>query len=595
MLAALMVGGAGTASAQARPFTHLFVFGDSLSDSGNIFALTGGLIPASPPYFNGRFSNGPIWVEHLAPALGFAFDSATDFALGGAESGAGDPTDVLNQVDRFLAGGGAVPAGALTVVWAGSNDVFHNAATALPEVLIGTAVSNLTLSVALLAGAGANTFLIPNLPKLGHTPRGTATGRVAQLNRLAGRINSALHSTMIDLQSSLGVQIMLMDVDNLFDDVLAAPAFYGITNTTTPCLSTTPPRRARPTGACATAATTAAALFWDPLHPTATTHALLSAFATATLAQFQQPRNFAVASFLGPLMMDSHLEVMAERRITRRASGEPATGAYVAYKYAGGDRGATPTLAPFNYDFHLLTLGADTPLGNHVVLGGAITLVRGDARVGGGVSSVDFDSIIGSAYVGYHDDGLSVDLLGAFSGEDYDVTRETSFTPRPVAQGDTQGNSFLVALEAGYAFDVGGLQVGPVAGIRYVDSDMDGFSESGAAMLNLIAQDRKIDGWIGTIGLQLTGRLGGEGADIIPYARMTYEAELDDLAPQIGLLTATGQPITGVAKPEHDDQIAAQAGLTYQLGSNVHVTVAYQGTVVHGEEHGVAARLSYAF
>ena len=85
MLAALM---AGTASAQARPFTHLFVFGDSLSDSGNISALTGGLIPASPPYFNGRFSNGPIWVEHLAPALGFAFDSATDFALGGGRKAA---------------------------------------------------------------------------------------------------------------------------------------------------------------------------------------------------------------------------------------------------------------------------------------------------------------------------------------------------------------------------------------------------------------------------------------------------------------------------------------------------------------------------
>ena len=76
---------------------------------------------------------------------------------------------------------------------------------------------------------------------------------------------------------------------------------------------------------------------------------------------------------------------------------------------------------------------------------------------------------------------------------------------------------------------------------------------------------------------------------------MTYEAELDELAPQIGLLTATGQSITGAARPKHDDQVAAQAGLTYRLGSHIHVTVAYQGTLVHGDEHGVAARLSYAF
>ena len=671
MLAVLMAGGAGsTLAQQTGPFTHLFVFGDSLSDSGNIFAATGGLIPG-PPYFNGRFSNGPIWVEHLAPALGFPFDDATDFAFGGAESGAASPTDVLNQVGGFLtggaanptdalnllggflsgflagsatdptgvlnqldgflaggavdptdvlnllggfladgtadptgvlnllsgllAGGSAVPAGALTVLWAGSNDVLHNAATTPPDVLIGTTVINLTTSVALLAGAGARTFLIPNLPQLGHTPRGAATGQAAQLNHLAGLLNSNLHSTMIGLQSGLGVQIMLMNVEGLFNDVLAAPALYGIANTATPCLSTTPPRRAHPTGACATAAATAATLFWDPLHPTATAHALLSAFATATLAQFQQPRNAAAASFLGPLMMDSHFKAMTERRITRRAAGDPATGAYVAYKYADGDRGGTPTLAPFNYDFHLVTLGADTPIGDHIVLGGAVTFVNGDARVGGGVSSVDFDSVIGSAYVGYHDGGLSVDLMGAFSGDDYDLTRETFFTPRPVAQGDTEGNSFLIALEAGYALDTGRLQVGPVAGIRYVDSDMDGFSESDAVMLNLIAEDRKIDGWIGTIGLQLTGRFGGEGAAITPYARMTYEAELDELAPQISLLTTTGQSITETAKPKHDDQVTAQAGLTYRLGSNVHATIAYQGTVVHGEEHGVAARLSYAF
>ena len=645
MLAALMAGGASSTSAQQTgSFTHLFVFGDSLSDSGNIFAATGGLIP-SPPYFNGRFSNGPIWVEHLAPALGFPFDGATNFAFGGAESGAAGPTDVLNQVGGFLASGAAdptdvfnqlgeflasgaadptdvlnllggflastddalnllggfladastVPAGALTVLWAGSNDILHNAATTPPDVLIGTTIINLTTSVALLARAGANTFLIPNLPQLGHTPRGAATGQAAQLNELAGRVNSALHSTMIGLQSSLGVQIVLMDVEGLFDDVLAAPALYGVANTATPCLSTTPPRRARPTGACATAAATAATLFWDPLHPTATAHALLSAFATATLAQFQQPRNAAVAGLLGPLMMDSHFEGMTERRITRRAAGDPAAGAYVAYKYADGDRGGTPTLAPFNYDFHLITLGADTPLGDHAVFGGAVTFVRGDARVGGGASSIDFDSVIGSAYVGYHAGGLSVDLMGAFSGDDYDITRETFFAPRPVAQGDTQGNSFLIALEAGYTLDAGGLQVGPVAGIRYVDSDMDGFSESDAVMLNLIAQDRKIDGWIGTIGLQLTGRFGGEGTAIAPYARITYEAELDELAPQISLLTTTGQSITGAAKSKHDDQVTAQAGLTYRLNSNVHATVAYQGTVVHGEEHGVAARLSYAF
>ena len=51
----------------AAPITDLYVFGDSLSDTGNLFALTFGIEPPSPPYFDGRFSDGPVWVETLAP------------------------------------------------------------------------------------------------------------------------------------------------------------------------------------------------------------------------------------------------------------------------------------------------------------------------------------------------------------------------------------------------------------------------------------------------------------------------------------------------------------------------------------------------
>ena len=60
-------------------FSDIVVFGDSLSDNGNLFRLTG---QPPPPYFKGRFSNGPVWVERLAAPLGL--DGITDFALGGA-------------------------------------------------------------------------------------------------------------------------------------------------------------------------------------------------------------------------------------------------------------------------------------------------------------------------------------------------------------------------------------------------------------------------------------------------------------------------------------------------------------------------------
>ena len=53
----------------AQNIEGITIFGDSLSDNGNAFKATGGAIPASPPYFNGRFSNGPVWVEGFSTEL----------------------------------------------------------------------------------------------------------------------------------------------------------------------------------------------------------------------------------------------------------------------------------------------------------------------------------------------------------------------------------------------------------------------------------------------------------------------------------------------------------------------------------------------
>ena len=57
----------GTADAASlNGFTSFWTIGDSLSDPGNLYAATGGAQPQSPPYYEGRFSNGPVWAETVA-------------------------------------------------------------------------------------------------------------------------------------------------------------------------------------------------------------------------------------------------------------------------------------------------------------------------------------------------------------------------------------------------------------------------------------------------------------------------------------------------------------------------------------------------
>ena len=59
--------------ASADSFSRLYVFGDSLSDTGNAASVVNDL---PPPYYKNRFSNGPVAVEVLAKKLGLSADAS---------------------------------------------------------------------------------------------------------------------------------------------------------------------------------------------------------------------------------------------------------------------------------------------------------------------------------------------------------------------------------------------------------------------------------------------------------------------------------------------------------------------------------------
>ena len=90
----------------APTFSNMVVFGDSLSDTGNLFIATGGTQPpAGQPYFNGRFSDGPLWVESLAAGLNLPLASnpylvgGNNYAFAGARTGtSSSPPGLLAQV-----------------------------------------------------------------------------------------------------------------------------------------------------------------------------------------------------------------------------------------------------------------------------------------------------------------------------------------------------------------------------------------------------------------------------------------------------------------------------------------------------------------
>jgi phospholipase/lecithinase/hemolysin len=280
---------AGTSQAG---FSSVVAFGDSLSDTGNVFAVTGQ--PAAP-YSQGRFSNGPVWVEDLATKLGDAppapsAKGGTDFAWGGAESGNGfspqNTPNLLSQVGSFLALGKPLGPNDLVTVWAGGNDFIDGQTN--PQV----PVDNITTAITQLAGAGGKTFLVPGLPLLGEIP-GTASLPQAQrdgLDALSTAFNADLTAKAGQLQSSLGVTVKVLDVSAIIQAVRANPGAYNFTNTTT--------------GAVNDGVISGAGyLFWDNLHPTAPGHAILAGAAFNMLAPVPEPSTFALGGIAGVVLL----------------------------------------------------------------------------------------------------------------------------------------------------------------------------------------------------------------------------------------------------------------------------------------------------
>ncbi|MGC4059916.1 MAG: SGNH/GDSL hydrolase family protein [Aquabacterium sp.] len=165
--------------------SRIVAFGDSLSDTGNLFSLTSstflGGLPASP-YYNGRFSNGLLAVEAMAFQLGIP---VTSYAFGGAQTGPGNEigailnnTGVSGQISKYTTQlyGQAPTADTLFFLWAGPND-FYTGNNMLNPAVPKLSSTNMVYDIHALYNAGARNIFVPLMPDLGDTPDALGNSR----------------------------------------------------------------------------------------------------------------------------------------------------------------------------------------------------------------------------------------------------------------------------------------------------------------------------------------------------------------------------------------------------------------------------------
>lgn len=271
---------------------NLYVFGDSVSDTGNAFALSQGLIPPSPPYFNGRFSNGPVAVEQLPALLGsdYSLQQTNNYAFGGATTGRSnvfeddvklDLPGLLDEIDAFQAkiGTGTADPNGLYIVWAGPNDFIDTlrgsplpdptgAGTTFadPAVLLQQGSLNIKNAISTLASSGAKNFVVPNVGNLGRLP--AAGGASVELTAITKAFNAA-----VDLElSNLKFKTTRVDLYSTGEAIAADPGKFGYTNITDPLLFS--PLGSNPDQF----------FFWDQFHPTTKTHGIFADTISQTLS-----------------------------------------------------------------------------------------------------------------------------------------------------------------------------------------------------------------------------------------------------------------------------------------------------------------------
>lgn len=325
-LLALVVGVAGCVGSAQASFTGLTFFGDSISDTGNVLSLTTAFAPPPFPSYPGapgRFSNGPVWAEHLAAGLGFPTASnpsnllftngappvvpigplgGQNFSFGGARTGlggsAGVTTGLFGQLAAWNGDGFSVALtraadpNALYVLMAGANDMrdFRSGAAGAATPL--EAAGNILTAVALLAQAGAQHFLISNLPDLGRTPEAVALGLISQSRVASLAFNGGLAAgaSLLDAQffATMGIDLDIRTMDlfglgeAVYDDAVNhGGADFGIVNVTTPCLGPVAPGVYFFPGS--TDINCAVSTYSDDLHPSAVMHSLIGDLALNTL------------------------------------------------------------------------------------------------------------------------------------------------------------------------------------------------------------------------------------------------------------------------------------------------------------------------
>lgn len=527
-----------------RSYNSYYFFGDSLTDSGNLYAATGG---ANPPavvpgtgtgYFNGRFSNGATYAEYLRPGLANHITAAAavktnlNFAFAGAQaSGAAALPPALGlQVGLFQSRAITPTGNDVFVLLAGANDLLNaiqvpanQNATAMTAT--GVAASTAVATAAQnLAGLGAKNIFVLNLPDISRTPRFTtgsgAAGALFMQNGVLA-FNNDIRTRLAALNLPAGTNLTLFDLSAVFNTLISNPALFGFSVTNQEYLGVL--------AAGGTPGPVGNYVFFDGIHPTTKAHQILAgALVEALNPEFVlgtaavQSTVVLASTDLATDLVDDRLSLIRQGARRERADG------WVNYSYKDAARDWNGYQAEFDYQASVISAGFDAQVFDSVLAGLAFSAETADVDLAGGAGTFRLGGQMVHAYAHWDAGAWFVQASAGLGSHDLSsIVRTTALGGLPTS-GKTKGNRWTGALKVGGEFGNESLRFTPFAGVRYARARLDAYSETGVGGLNFSFDGQTAISLDGLVGATADWSVPAGDHPLVVSLSALYQTDLGD-------------------------------------------------------------------
>jgi len=225
-------------------------------------------------------------------------------------------------------------------------------------------------------------------------------------------------------------------------------------------------------------------------------------------------------------------------------------GLFVNGSYGTGNKDATLREHGFDFDSWSLVSGLDYRVTDQLILGLALSYATTKSSIDNNGGDVDLDGLGGSLYGTYYVDNFYVDFLAGVAGKKYDTERNVRYSVaantvgttlvNQVFTGDTNAGDVTAGLGTGYNLSFGGFAVTPFAHLAYLQSNIDGYTESLQGQngnagfgLALRVDDQEVKSLASNFGVQLARAINTSRGVVTPYVRVDWEHEYENDARNI--------------------------------------------------------------